>query len=204
MRLNVRWRSGNSAYLILALLMPAAAAIGLALAWTSLGLELDNYAYDFLFRAEPEASWQPFSIILAIDEQTFAIYGYPLGLRAALADGLERIQSAHPAAVAVDTILSDPGDPAASARLEEAFSRTHNLVISADFCPTAVAGTHRRHASRSMPPRSARFMPRSIPRRHQPRLAARKNCRPPSGYGRCPSRPIAPPMARKFWNRRTI
>ena len=49
MRLNVRWRSGNSAYLILALLMTACAAIGLVLAWTSLGLEFDNYAYDFLF-----------------------------------------------------------------------------------------------------------------------------------------------------------
>jgi signal transduction histidine kinase len=136
MRLNVRWRSGSSAYIILALLVPASAATGLVLSWTSLGLEFDNYAYDFLFRAEPPALWQPSSIILAIDEQTLAQYGgYPVALRGALADGLDRIQAAHPAAVAVDTILSDPGDPALSARLEEAFSRAHNLVLSADLLP---------------------------------------------------------------------
>jgi signal transduction histidine kinase len=135
MRLNVRWRSGNSAYLILALLMPACAAIGLVLAWTSLGLEFDNYAYDFLFRAEPAAPWQPSSIILAIDERTLAEYGFPAGLRTALADGLDRIQSARPAAVAVDTILFDAGEAHPSQKLEEAFSRTHNLILSADLLP---------------------------------------------------------------------
>jgi len=135
MRLNVRWRSGNSAYLILALLMPACAAIGLVLAWTSLGLEFDNYAYDFLFRSEPAAPWQPSSIILAIDERTLAKYGFPAGIRSALADGLNRIQAARPAVVAVDTILSDPGDEGPSAKLEEAFAHTHNLVLSADLLP---------------------------------------------------------------------
>ena len=102
MRLNVRWRSGNSAYLILALLMPACAAIGLVLAWTSLGLEFDNYAYDFLFRAEPAAPWEPSSIILAIDERTLAKYGFPAGMRTALADGLDRIRLAGDELVHLD------------------------------------------------------------------------------------------------------
>jgi signal transduction histidine kinase len=133
--LNVRWPSGNNAYIVLGFLVLFSAAAGLLLAWTPLGLEFDNYAYDFLFRAEPPALWQPSSIILAIDERTLAQYGYPAGLRAALADGLERIQPFQPAAVAVDTILADPGDAESSARLEQAFSRTRNLILSSDLLP---------------------------------------------------------------------
>jgi len=107
MRLNVRWPSGSSAYIILSFLLLASAATGLLLAWTSFGLEFDNYAYDFLFRLEPPAPWQPSSIILAIDETTLAQYGYPAGLRAALADGLNSIQPFRPAVIAVDAILAD-------------------------------------------------------------------------------------------------
>src|SRR5580658_6271813 len=120
--------SNHTRYLILALLVLASALVGLAMSWTSFGQQFDKYAYDFLFRLEPPAPWQPTSIILAIDEPTIREYGYPAGIRPALADGLERIQSAHPVAVAVDLTLSGPGgDPIADAKLEDAFSRTRNL-----------------------------------------------------------------------------
>ena len=46
--------------------------LSLALAWTGLGRQFDNYAYDFLFRLEQPAPWQPGSVILAIDEATLA------------------------------------------------------------------------------------------------------------------------------------
>ena len=111
--------SNHTSYLILAVLVLASALAGLAVSWTSFGQQFDKYAYDFLFRLEPPAPWQPTSIILAIDEQTILKYGYPEGMRAALADGLDRIQPAQPAAVAVDITLSGPGgDPIADAKLE--------------------------------------------------------------------------------------
>jgi signal transduction histidine kinase len=133
MRSNVGWRIGNKA--TLAVLVLASALIGIGVSWTSFGQQFDKYAYDFLFRLEPPAPWQPTSIILAIDEQTILKYGYPAGLRAALADGLERIQPARPAAVAVDMTLGPGSDPIADARLEKAFSATHNLVLSCDLIP---------------------------------------------------------------------
>ena len=54
-------------------------------------------------------------------------------MRAALADGLERIRPAHPAAVAVDLILAEPGQ--ADDKLEAAFANTPNLVLSSDMRP---------------------------------------------------------------------
>ena len=128
--------SNHTSWLILAGLVLASALAGLAIGWTSFGQQFDKYAYDFLFRLEPPAPWQPTSIILAIDEPTIEKYGYPEGLRAALADGLDRIQPARPAAVAVDITLSGPGkDKAEDAKLEDAFSRTRNLVLSCDLLP---------------------------------------------------------------------
>src|ERR1019366_4645096 len=128
--------SNHSRYLILALLVLASALIGVAVSWTSFGQQFDKSAYDFLLRLEPPHPWQPTSIILAIDEKTILKYGYPSGVRTALADGLERIQPAHPAAVAVDITLDEPGDDKAiDAQLQRSFSRTRNLVLSCALLP---------------------------------------------------------------------
>jgi signal transduction histidine kinase len=123
------------AWAILAVLVLVSALLGLLMSWTAFGRQLDNYAYDFLFRLEQPAPWQPSSIILALDEKTLARYGGINGMRGALAEGLDRIRSARPTAVAVDIILAEAGDPAADARLEQAFAGTHNLVLSCDLLP---------------------------------------------------------------------
>jgi len=123
------------AYSILAALVLGSTLLGLVMSWTAFGRQLDNYAYDFLFRLEQPAAWQPSSIILAIDEKTLARYGGINGMRGALAEGLERIRDAGPAAVAVDIILPEPGEPAADARLEHAFAGTHNLILGSDLLP---------------------------------------------------------------------
>src|SRR6185312_9043425 len=113
-------------YAVLAVLLIASAVAALSLSWTALGRQFDQQAYDFLFRLEQPAPWQPDSIILAIDEETLTKYGGITSIRAALSDGLRRIAPAHPAAVAVDVILPDasPADDS----LEGAFAETHNLV----------------------------------------------------------------------------
>jgi signal transduction histidine kinase len=121
----------RKAYVALALLMAGSAVAALVLSWTAPGRELDQHAYDFLFRLESPAPWKPQSIILAIDEESLTKYGGISGIRAALSDGLQKIAGAHPAAVAVDVILPDasPTDDA----LEAAFAATHNLVLSSDL-----------------------------------------------------------------------
>ena len=118
-------------YAVLAALMLSAALAALVLGWTAFGQQFDRYAYDFFFRLEPPDPWQPDSIILAIDEETLTKYGGLTGMRAALADGLEKILPAKPAAVAVDFILSEPNP--ADDRLEAAFAATRNLVLSCDL-----------------------------------------------------------------------
>jgi signal transduction histidine kinase len=129
----VRWRSGTSSWIILGLLVVLSGSISLILGWSAFGHQIDQYAYDFLFRLERPAPWTPSSIILAIDERTLTRDGGLIGMRGALADGLEKIRSAHPLAAAVDLILAEPG--LGDDRLEAAFAATKNLVLSSDMQP---------------------------------------------------------------------
>src|SRR5579862_9681339 len=110
----------RKAYAVLAALIIGSALAALALSWTALGRQFDTFAYDFLFRLENPAPWQPDSIILALDEETLMKYGGLTGMRAALADGLNKIAPAKPAAVAVDMILPEPNP--ADDQLEAAFA----------------------------------------------------------------------------------
>lgn len=131
----MRWRSESNlrgrAGFVLAGLIAAAVVLSLALSWsTALGRQFDNYAYDFLFRLIQPPPWKPASIVLSIDEPTLAKYGGNTGIRTAVADGLERIQPAHPAAVAIDVILADTSTPEIDSRLEKAFAATPNLVLA--------------------------------------------------------------------------
>src|ERR1700722_13497697 len=109
MRLNVRWRTATK-YAILGALVLVSAVAALALSWSAFGRQIDQYSYDFFFRLEQPAPWQPSSIILAIDNRTLTKYGGLIGMRAALADGLARILPAHPVAVVVDIILAEDGE----------------------------------------------------------------------------------------------
>ena len=109
--------------------------LGLAASWTPLGAQIDNTAYDWIFRLKQPRPWQPESIVLAIDELSFSALGGQLGLRRALADGLERIAAASPQAVAIDVILADDSDKDSDDRLEAAFRATHNLILPCDLLP---------------------------------------------------------------------
>ncbi len=109
--------------------------LALAASWTPLGAQIDNTAYDWIFRLRQPRPWQPGSIVLAIDELSFSALGGQLGLRRALADGLERIAAASPQAVAIDVILADDSDKDSDDRLEAAFRATHNLILPCDLLP---------------------------------------------------------------------
>jgi signal transduction histidine kinase len=92
--------------------------------------QLDNAAYDAMFRLYRPKPWQPQSAILAIDEATLAKYG-GMHIRKPLADALRLLAAVHPSAVAIDVTLTDRGDNAADdLALQEAFCDTPRLVLS--------------------------------------------------------------------------
>ena len=98
--------------------------------WTSLGAQIDNDIYDFLFRIEQPWRGEPVSVIAGIDEQSLRKGGMG-GLRRILAEGLMKMAEAPPAVVAIDIVLADTHEnPEVDALLEEAFSKTRNLVLA--------------------------------------------------------------------------
>jgi len=113
--------------------LAAAFVVALTASWTPLGTQIDNTAYDWIFRIKQPRPWQPESIVLAVDELSFTALGGQLGLRRALADGLERIAAASPKAVALDVTLADEGDQDSDQRLEAAFRATRNLILPCDL-----------------------------------------------------------------------
>ena len=93
--------------------------------------QVDNAAYDQMFRWYQPKPWQPQSAILAVDEATLAKYG-GMRIRQPLADALRLVAAAGPTAVAIDVILTDRGeDPGADKALADAFCQTPHLVLSA-------------------------------------------------------------------------
>ena len=45
------------------------------LGWTALAAQIDNYAYDWMFRLNPPADCTPHSVIVAMDDATFNSMG---------------------------------------------------------------------------------------------------------------------------------
>jgi signal transduction histidine kinase len=116
-------------------LLAGSFAVALTASWTSFGEQIDNDAYDWMFRLYQPRGWQTESILLAIDEPTLKAYGGLTHLRGPLAEALGLISAASPKTVAVDLILVDDSDPAIDARLEAAMRATRNLVLACRLVP---------------------------------------------------------------------
>ncbi len=114
-------------------LLAFAGVMGLLISWTPPCREIDNYAYDFVFRLHSPRPWRLESVILGIDEATMREFGGITGIRAALARGLDLIAPLKPNVVAVDVILADPS--AEDNALERAFRQIPKLVLSSDLLP---------------------------------------------------------------------
>ena len=109
--------------------------VAMAAGWTTFGAQIDNDAYDFLFRLAPTELRSGEASLLAIDERTLAEMGGILRLRSIAAAALEMIQTARPKAVVIDIILADEGDPEQDDRLEAALARTPNAILAASLVP---------------------------------------------------------------------
>ena len=98
--------------------------------YTSVASQVDDDAYDWMFRRNPPPPAPARSVILAIDDATLSSMGGVRNIRAILANTLERIAAAaRPELVAIDLVLADRGDPAEDQRLEGALAQTRNLVL---------------------------------------------------------------------------
>ncbi len=111
-------------------ILAGALAIAILSGWTPLASQIDDYAYDWMFRLNPPAASAAHCVILAIDDATYGAMGGVRGYRAMLAKGLELLRLAQPKAVAVDVILTDREDEAVDANLEQAMRGTPNLVLA--------------------------------------------------------------------------
>jgi signal transduction histidine kinase len=120
-------------------LLAGSFVVALTASWTSFGEQIDNDAYDWMFRLYRPRPWQTESILLAIDEPSLNAYGGVAHLRKPLAEALERIAAVSPKTVAVDLILADSGDPDIDARLEAALRGTRNLVLACQLLPDGSA-----------------------------------------------------------------
>jgi len=110
-----------------------ALALALALAGGWLGAQIDNYAYDWMFRRRLPSPRPAESALLLVDENTLSRMGGMRRLREILAAGLERIATAAPRAVALDVTLADASDPETDARLEQAMRRVPKLVLACEL-----------------------------------------------------------------------
>jgi signal transduction histidine kinase len=105
--------------------------IAILLGWTSLAAQIDNDAYDVMFRLHPPAAAATHCIILAIDDATFNSMGGVGGYRNMWTKAFEMVKRVNPRAVALDVVLSDPWkDPAEDQRLDHAMQAIPNLVLA--------------------------------------------------------------------------
>jgi len=120
-------------------LLAASFTVALTAGWSSFGAQIDNDAYDWMFRLYQPRPWQTESILLAIDEPSLNAYGGVSHLRKPLAEALDLISAVSPRTVAVDLILADNTDPGIDARLEAAMRGTRNLVLACQLLPDGSA-----------------------------------------------------------------
>ncbi len=126
------------------------AALALLVSFTPLGVEIDNDAYDWLFRLNPPPGVPPETALVEVDDASLTAIGGMRRLRGALAVGLDRVAAAGPAVVAVDIMLADEAGGEEDALLDVALSKTPNLVLACDLVPGGWQGPiarFRRHAS---------------------------------------------------------
>ena len=113
-------------------ILGATLTLAILAGWTALAAQIDDYAYDWMFRLHPPVLRPSHAVILAIDDDTFNSMGGVGGYRGMWAQAFDLVKLASPKAVALDVVLSDPWkDPAEDQRLDRAMQGVNNLVLAA-------------------------------------------------------------------------
>ncbi len=107
-------------------------AVAIVLGWTSLAAQIDDDAYDVMFRLHPPPAVRSRTrLILAIDDATFGAMGGVRAYRTMLAKALELLTPAEPKVVAMDMVLADQEDRPKTSDCSRAMQSTTNLVLVA-------------------------------------------------------------------------
>jgi signal transduction histidine kinase/transposase len=112
-------------------IVAASLVTAIIVGWTPLATQIDDSAYDWMFRLFPPPVIKPQCMILAIDDATYGAMGSQSEYRTMLATGLELLAAGHPKVVGIDMVLADQADPIKDERLERAMRATKNLVLVA-------------------------------------------------------------------------
>ena len=103
--------------------MGSAAAISLTMSWTGLLLPVDAAFYDRVSLRLPAVRTMPETVVVAIDDPSFAELGqswpWPRSLHARL---IEALRTAGARQIAYDVVFADPGTPADDAALAQALN----------------------------------------------------------------------------------
>jgi signal transduction histidine kinase len=101
------------------------------------GKRLDNIPYDAMLSAQSGNFRTADSVVVAIDEATLHAQGGMPAIRSILAGVINKVNAAHPAAVADDVLLADPTkNDEDNAALEAALRATRNLILPCDIDST--------------------------------------------------------------------
>jgi len=112
-------------------ILAATTAFAVLVGYTRLAEQIDDYAYDWMFRLNPPAAGAPHCVILAIDEATYSSRGGVREIRSMLAKALQLIAPSQPKVVGIDVVLADRSDASEDDPLEKAMRDTKNLVLIA-------------------------------------------------------------------------
>ncbi len=111
-------------------------AVGYGLGFTSIGVRMDDGAYDWLANhasAAEATSLKTSAVVVAIDEQTLRARGSMRNVRQILAGALDELNEAGPNVIAIDVILADASDPSDDARLTASLLATKHLVLPCEL-----------------------------------------------------------------------
>lgn len=97
----------------------------------SLASQIDDSAYDWMFRHFPPPLANPHCMILAIDDDTLGAMGTQSEYRTIVATGLELLAAGNPKVVGIDMVLADKAASTKDDRLERAMKGAKNLVLVA-------------------------------------------------------------------------
>ena len=125
------WRAPSRRTVGYVAVVAAALALAIFLGWTALAAQIDDDAYDWMFRLNPPVASKPHSLILAIDDATYSAMGGVRAYRTMLAKALDLLAPVQPKVVAIDMVLADKADQSEDHRLTRAVAATKNLVLVA-------------------------------------------------------------------------
>jgi PAS domain S-box-containing protein len=111
------------------------AALGMSVLWRAPGLDL--YARDWLMRARGQVEPPTDIVIVAIDDESIARLGRFPWRRQIIAQAVGIAAAAHPKAIALDVLFSDPTGASEDRSLAEAIAHAGNVVSAAQLVDNA-------------------------------------------------------------------